>query len=85
MDGRLALREIAPLLGDARRCSAVPTSWRSAPSSRRMRSASQVPDRLAVCGFGDFELSRASEPSITTVSVDGAEMGRIAAENLLRG
>ena len=42
-----------------------------------------VPGRLAVCGFGDFELARALHPAITTVSVDGAEIGRAAAAALL--
>ena len=43
----------------------------------------EVPGRLGVCGFGDFELSRAAEPAITTVSVDGATIGRTAAEFLI--
>jgi LacI family gluconate utilization system Gnt-I transcriptional repressor len=42
-----------------------------------------VPRQLAVCGFGDFELSRAGSPAFTTVRVDGAEIGRIAAAQLL--
>jgi LacI family gluconate utilization system Gnt-I transcriptional repressor len=42
-----------------------------------------VPEKLAVCGFGDFELARVMHPAITTVSVDGAEIGRVAAEALL--
>lgn len=42
-----------------------------------------VPERLAVCGFGDFELSAASEPPFTTVSVEGAQIGRYAATFLL--
>jgi LacI family gluconate utilization system Gnt-I transcriptional repressor len=42
-----------------------------------------VPGQLAVCGFGDFELARALHPAVTTVSVDGAEIGRVAAEALL--
>jgi LacI family gluconate utilization system Gnt-I transcriptional repressor len=38
-----------------------------------------IPGRLAVCGFGDFEIARTLHPAITTVSVDGAEIGRTAA------
>ena len=42
-----------------------------------------VPDRLAICGFGDLEIGRAMSPAITTVSVDGAEIGGVAAACLL--
>ena len=42
-----------------------------------------VPEQLAVCGFGDLEVGRAIDPAITTVSVDGAEIGRTAADCLL--
>ncbi len=43
-----------------------------------------VPGLLSVCGFGNFELGAASEPPFTTVSVEGAEIGRTAAGFLLR-
>jgi LacI family gluconate utilization system Gnt-I transcriptional repressor len=42
-----------------------------------------VPDAIAVCGFGDLEVGRAMHPAITTISVDGAVIGRMAAECLL--
>jgi LacI family gluconate utilization system Gnt-I transcriptional repressor len=42
-----------------------------------------VPEVLAVCGFGDFELSATSEPPFSTVSVEGARIGRDAATFLL--
>ena len=43
-----------------------------------------VPEHLAVCGFGNLELSEMSEPPITTVSLEGVETGRTAAAFLLR-
>jgi len=43
-----------------------------------------VPERLAVCGFGNFELSALNEPPITTVSVEGLQIGRTAASLLMR-
>ena len=43
----------------------------------------RIPDDLAICGFGDLEIGRAMEPALTTVSVDGAEMGQLAARCLV--
>jgi LacI family gluconate utilization system Gnt-I transcriptional repressor len=43
-----------------------------------------VPDNLAVCGFGNMELSQTNEPPITTVNLEGAGTGRSAAAFLLR-
>lgn len=82
-DGREGLRQIAPRLGarTALLCSSDLVAFGAVTEARQLGIA--VPDRLAVCGFGDFDIARYSEPPITTVSVDGAAMGRIAAENLL--
>jgi LacI family gluconate utilization system Gnt-I transcriptional repressor len=44
-----------------------------------------VPRRMAVAGFGDFEVSRYCYPSISTVIVDPHAIGRIAGEMLLAG
>jgi LacI family gluconate utilization system Gnt-I transcriptional repressor len=43
-----------------------------------------IPEHLAVCGFGNLELSAMSEPPITTVSLEGVSTGRSAAAFLLR-
>ncbi|MBU6498773.1 MAG: LacI family DNA-binding transcriptional regulator [Rhodospirillales bacterium] len=82
-DGRAALRDIAPLL--TRRTALFGSSDLVAYGAiveARARGIA-VPAQLAVCGFGDFEISRASELPFTTVSIDGAAMGRMAAEHLL--
>jgi LacI family transcriptional regulator, gluconate utilization system Gnt-I transcriptional repressor len=42
-----------------------------------------VPRRLAVVGFGDVEASAHTNPSLTSVAVDGAAIGREAARMLL--
>ena len=42
-----------------------------------------VPERLAVVGFGDVETAAHTHPSLTTVAVDGAAIGREAARMLL--
>ncbi|MEB4614245.1 substrate-binding domain-containing protein [Leucobacter sp. M11] len=47
------------------------------------RRGLRVPEDLGITGFGDFELSTALSPSLTTVSVPTAELGHIAAERLL--
>lgn len=39
----------------------------------------RVPGDLAVCGFGDAGFAEHMEPSLTTVHVDGAAIGRLAA------
>ena len=44
-----------------------------------------VPERLAIAGFGGFEVGSACDPQITTVAVDCAGIGRAAGELLLRG
>jgi LacI family gluconate utilization system Gnt-I transcriptional repressor len=42
-----------------------------------------VPDRLAVMGFGNLSASAHTHPSLTTVAVDGARIGRETARLLL--
>ncbi|KQM78415.1 LacI family DNA-binding transcriptional regulator [Xylophilus sp. Leaf220] len=39
----------------------------------------RIPQDLAVCGFGDADFAAHMEPSLTTVQVDGAAIGRTAA------
>lgn len=43
-----------------------------------------VPQRLAIAGFGDFEVARACHPGITSVAIDCAAIGRSAGELLVR-
>jgi LacI family gluconate utilization system Gnt-I transcriptional repressor len=42
-----------------------------------------MPDRLAITGFGDFEMARYLVPSLTTVSIDVEKIGSTAADLLL--
>jgi len=39
-----------------------------------------VPNDIGVAGFGDFEVSRYSNPTISTVKFDAAEVGRVTGE-----
>ena len=43
-----------------------------------------VPRRIAIAGFGDFEISSCSYPTITTVGVNCHDIGKRAGELLLR-
>lgn len=44
----------------------------------------KVPERIAIAGFGDFEISETCYPAITTVGVACYEIGNKAGELLLR-
>ena len=45
----------------------------------------EVPGRIALAGFGDFEVARCCHPRLTTIAVDCANIGRRAAEVALGG
>lgn len=81
--GRIAVQTLIPTLSGrtAVFCSSDLVAFGAITQARRQGLA--VPADLAVCGFGDFELSRESEPAATTISVDGIDMGEIAAQHLL--
>ncbi len=82
--GREGLRTMLPLLDQpcALFCSSDLMAFGAITEARMQGIA--VPDTLAVCGFGNFELSALNEPSITTVNVEGVQTGRSAASVLLR-
>ena len=84
MAGRLALRGMLPVLAErtALFCSSDLLAFGAITEARN--GGVNVPEQLSVCGFGNFELSSASEPPFTTVNVEGAEAGQIAAGFLLQ-
>ncbi len=82
--GRQGLRALLPLLD--RRCAVFCGSDLMAfgmVTEARVQGV-PVPEHLAVCGFGNFELSAMNDPPITTVNLEGAGTGRSAAAFLLR-
>lgn len=82
--GRQAMSALAPTLlhRTGLFCSSDLLAF-GAITEARVRGI-DVPALLSVCGFGNFELGAANEPPFTTVSVEGAEIGRTAAGFLLR-
>ena len=48
-----------------------------------LRRGWKVPERVAIAGFGNFDMARNSHPRITTTSIDCYEMGRIAATRIV--
>ena len=47
------------------------------------RRGIDVPRRIAIAGFGDFEVARCCHPRLTTIAIDCAAIGRKAAEAAL--
>jgi LacI family gluconate utilization system Gnt-I transcriptional repressor len=47
------------------------------------RRGIRVPEDIAICGFGDYDLAAIANPSLTTVRVESAKMGRAAAQLIL--
>jgi LacI family gluconate utilization system Gnt-I transcriptional repressor len=43
----------------------------------------RIPQDLAVCGFGDADFAAHIDPSLTTAHIDGAEIGRLAAQLII--
>jgi LacI family transcriptional regulator, gluconate utilization system Gnt-I transcriptional repressor len=43
-----------------------------------------VPDDIAICGFGDYDLATIVNPQLTTVRVEAAAMGTMAGQLILR-
>ncbi len=52
--------------------------------SECQRRGIDVPGRIALAGFGDFEVARCCHPRLTTIAVDCRGIGRRAAEIALR-
>jgi LacI family gluconate utilization system Gnt-I transcriptional repressor len=48
------------------------------------RRGIDVPGKLAIAGFGGFEVGASCHPRLSTVAIDCAAIGRTAGELLLR-
>ena len=79
-------RALAELLEREPRLQAISCSSDGLAQGVLVEAASRglrVPEDLAVCGFGDADFAAHLLPSLTTVHVDGAEIGRRAAQLML--
>ncbi len=77
---------LAELLATGKRiravaCSSDPLAQGVIAEARERGLA--IPRDLAVIGFGDFDFAAYTSPAITTVAIDKAAIGRVAAERLL--
>jgi LacI family transcriptional regulator, gluconate utilization system Gnt-I transcriptional repressor len=82
--GRGAMREVLPLVTERTALFCSSDLVAAGALLEAQAAGMAVPERLAVCGFGNFELGQAFEPAITTVAVDSPAIGRQAADALLR-
>ncbi len=48
----------------------------------RVRGIS-IPDRMAIMGFGDVPFAADMAPALSTVHINGVEIGRLAARSLI--
>lgn len=81
--GKSTLRELIELQPDtdAVFCGSDLLAIGALGEARRL--GLEVPSRLLICGFGDLEFATESTPQLTTVRVDGAQIGVNAARFLL--
>lgn len=78
----LGRRALAELLAQQPRVQAVYCSSDALAQGVLVEAAARglrVPRDLAVCGFGDADFAAHLHPTLTTVHVDGAQIGRLAA------
>jgi LacI family gluconate utilization system Gnt-I transcriptional repressor len=77
---------LADLLRRGERVSAVACS--SDPLAQGVIAEAQqrgirIPEELAVIGFGDFDFAAHTSPSLTTIAIEKALIGRLAADALI--
>ncbi|WP_020188256.1 LacI family DNA-binding transcriptional regulator [Methylopila sp. 73B] len=81
--GRMALRHLVTTAPEitALVCTTDTLAIGALAEARAM--GLKVPLELSVTGFDDIELSSQCEPSLTTISIPAAEIGRAAADHLV--
>lgn len=82
-DGEAALDSVLEAYPDTELIACVSDPLAFGIIAACQRRGWAVPEKLAVSGFGDFEIARVAVPAITTVAIDAGEIGRRAAETIL--
>jgi LacI family gluconate utilization system Gnt-I transcriptional repressor len=83
---RLGRAALAELLTQEPRLQAVCCSSDGMAQGVMIEAAARgidVPGRLAICGFGDADFAAHLHPTLTTVRIDGAAIGRLAADMIV--
>ncbi|WP_353471415.1 LacI family DNA-binding transcriptional regulator [Salipiger sp. H15] len=83
--GAAGLAEILRRWPDTEAVVCVSDMLASGALCEAWRRGIDVPGRLAISGFGDFDMAGASALALTTIRIDGAAIGRRAAELILSG
>ena len=81
--GRRALSELLEKSPDLRAVFCSSDGMAEGVLTEARARGLRVPEDLAVMGFGGAEFAAHLHPSLSTVQVDGAEIGRIAADVLI--
>lgn len=82
-DGAAAMRMVIDAKTDLQAVICVSDTAAFGALTECLRQGIQVPEEMAIAGFGGFELARVSEPSITTVDPKSTEIGRKTADLLI--
>jgi LacI family transcriptional regulator, gluconate utilization system Gnt-I transcriptional repressor len=83
-DGRAAFSEVIRQWPDTDAILCVSDPCAYGVMVEALAQGFSVPARLGIAGFGDFEIGRCSEPSLTTVGIDATGLGIAAGELLSR-
>lgn len=81
--GRQALRDLLSLDPELRAVCCSSDQLAQGVIVEAQSRGMRIPQDLAVCGFGDADFAAHMEPSLTTVQVDGAGIGKLAAHMIM--
>ena len=84
-DGATAARAMMARYPDTDAVIAVSDPVAFGVLSELQRLSFDVPKQVAVCGFGNYDISGVSNPGITTIDVFAKKIGALAAEMVLKG